>query len=1020
MSSIDVRLLQSPAVLKDGEQVVFPFRKAEALFYYILVKGQATRDELVDLLWGEEDEETARKNLRHAMYKIRKAFDVDIIVSPQKSIVMLNPEIEVTTDLQAFLRDGGTAVDAYNGEFLQGFLLKEGEKFEEWMFRTREHCRDLYLSKLYEKIDECQRKNEPKKIEYYGKLLLDEDPFDERPYRVLMESCGSLGAYHKVIGLYNRLEEMLMRELGIMPDPETKRVYEAVLAKRKLEEMSKGKEKSKGFFYGRSAELETMKAQYAGFSNGHNGRSVLLVGEAGIGKTRLKDRFLELVAGDALFVLQANCYQAEENYPLKPWNQIFSQLAEILPAKGIEVPQFWKNIIVKLFPIFDPEEAPAAVNPVERIDRVKYRLAEDAVLEILKRVSKERKLLLVIEDLHWMDGMSLRLLSFILRNLGGSGVLLVATCRNSYDKRIDEFVAALDREQLLEKIRLVRFTKGEVAEFIEQVLPQHAMTVETKERIYRETEGNAFFLAELLNTVKEKGTIGEISGKAQDILKSRIIDISEDGMKLLYIVSLFFDRVDLELLLAISGKDELELLDALEELQKKYIIREYELDDEICFEFTHHKLREFIYGLQSPARKKILHNRVGQVLEKRLKNDYSDKFIYSRLIYHFTNGGNKLAALKYRIKNLDDYSDFSHELFPVLDDEKMPEEKYVCLNQEESLKHLKDLEEQLMEVKKSGNGWEEIAKLEIAFYHTKGRYCIQEGEYQQGVDAIQKMIEGAEQAGDFAYMLKGYRQMIYYGIQVHNADVMQEYLTKGLLLAEVQHQIKERGILLRLQGLQKLMSESYDEAEETLKQSIHIFEALNKQEDRYALNIAAAYNYMGEIRRYNMKFSSALHFYDKAMEICDEKKVFRGMTLFNTNAGLAAFDMGDYSRAQGYFAKAIKHYQQMDALLGRSTAEGYMALLLVREDKYQEALESLKRAEEYANRLKSPYEMGLIYRMKAEIKGRMANNPDLDKAFGAYLPLTIKDYCDRGIELLSGLKNCYETEILKVLRRDKG
>ncbi len=1018
MSSIVVKLLQSPVVLKEGVQVVFPFRKAEALFYYLLVKGQATRDELAGLLWGEEDEETARKNLRHAMYKIRKAFDMDIIVSPQKSVVMFNHEVKTSTDLHVFLRDDEAAVDAYKGEFLQGFLLKGEEKFEDWMFRTREQYRDLYLAKLYERIEACQRDKETKRIDYYGKLLLEADPFDEKAYQIMIECCGSLGAYHKAAELYNRLAALLEQELGIAPNEETRLIYARVLAGQKLEDAGKGKEKSRAFFYGRSTEFKAMQAQYEGFRSGQKGRSVLLVGEAGVGKTRLKDRFLEYVDGNDVFVLQTNCYQAEESYPLKPWNHIFSLLAELFRTNRIEVPHYWKNIIVKLFPIFDPADIPAGVNPVERIDRVKYRLAEDAVLEILKRASKVRRLLLVVEDLHWMDSMSMRLLGFVLRSLGGSGLLLVATCRNSYGRKMDALITALAKEQLLERIFLERFNKKEVAEFIEQALPQHGLTLETQEQIYHETEGNAFFLAELLNTVKEKGDVGEISGKAQDILKSRIIGISEAGMKLLHIAALFFDKVDLELLLAISGKDELALLDALEELQLKYIIKEYEQGEEIYFEFTHHKLREYIYGLLSTARRKILHNRVGQILEKRLKNDYRDKYIYSKLIYHFSKGGNKLAALKYRIKNLNDYSDFSHELFPVLNEEDMPEG--TSMNQEESLRLLKDLEQQLIEVRKDCGGSEEINGLEIAFYHTKGRFCIQEGEYRQGVDAILKMIACAEKAGDDVYLLKGYRQMIYYGIQVHNTELMQEYITKGLLLAEARHQIKERGILLRLQGLQKLMSQNYEEAEETLKQSIHIFEGLNRQEDRYALNIAAAYNYMGEIRRYNMKFSSALHFYDRAMEICDEKKVFKGMTLFNTNAGLAAFDMGDYNRARDYFARAIRNYQQMDTLLGRSTAEGYMALLLVGEGKYREALESLLRAEEYAKRLKSPYEMGLIYRMKAEIRGRMDHNPGLRKVFAAQLPLTVNEYCDGGIELLSGLKNCYETEILRVLRRDKG
>lgn len=1016
MSSIQVKLLQAPLVLKDGGQIGFPFKKAEALFYYLAVNRQATRDELVNLLWGETDEETARKNLRHAIYMIRKAFGLEIIISPQKSTVLLSPGIEIETDLQSFLEDKESAVESYGGEFLKGFLLKDGDKYEEWMFQCREHYRDLYMSRLYELISRCGAGKESSKLEYYAKLLINEDPLDERPYRLLIESYGSTGAYHKAEELYRRLRHTLEQELGIEPDSKTEKLYRDILARRSLED--KRIDSTRSFFFGRSRELDVIRRHYDSFSMQKDYRSILIVGEAGIGKTRLKERFFESVDISSLYVVKSSCYQAEEDYPLKPWNQVFSVLADIIKEEKIEIPQLWKNIIVRLFPAFDPDIQAAADILTERSDKVKYKVVEDAVLEILKRVCGKRKLVIVFEDLHWMDSSSIRLLSFVLRRLGDSGVMMVAACRNSYDKRVEQFIAAMVKDGLIEKLMLTRFTKDEVGEFIKGLLPEQMLSRELADRIYEETEGNAFFLMEFLNTVKEKGTIGEISSKAQDILKSRIMDISEGGMNLLNIASMFFDRIDLDMLQTISGKDEFELLDILEELQGRYIIKEVENGEDISFEFTHNKLREFIYGLQSPSRKRLLHNRIGQALEKRLKGGFEDKFIYPRLIYHFANGGNKLAALNYRIKSLDEYSDFSHELFPVLYDDVRAEDQ-AFPDQEESIKYLEELEEQLKELKLQEKESHELLALELALYYIKGRYCIQEGEYKLGVQAIGHLLERALETGDYIYILKGCRQMIYYGIQVHNTDLMQEYLEKGIELAGRYDQMKEMGILLRLKGLQRLMTENYEEAEETLKHSIGIFEAFNRQEDRYSLNIAAAYNYIGEIRRYNMKFSEALKYYDRAMNICNEKKIFKGVAVFNTNAGKAAFDMGDYQRAKSYFIKAIKDYNQMDTLLGRSTAEGYMALLLIREARYEEAFSCLLRSEAYAERLKSPYELGLVCRVKAEIKVQMDRNPRLKGIFLVKLPLPVSEYCSQGIVYLSGVRNCYEHEILEVLARNK-
>lgn len=1015
MNSVQVKLLQAPMVLKDGKQVIFPFKKAEALFYYLVVKKQASRDELVDLLWGESDEETAKKNLRHALYMVRKAFNEGIIISPQKSTVLLNPEIIIETDLQEFLEVSENSVEAYGGEFLKGFLVKDGDKYEEWMSQCRDYYRDIYTSKLYERLSQCSKKKENNRVEYYAKLLINEDPLDERPYRILMESYGSIGAYHKAEELYLRLKHILEQELGIAPDNKTEKLHKNNLERRSIEDNKR--DSARGFFYGRSRELDIIRKQFESFGIQKEYKSILIVGEAGIGKTRLKEHFFENVDESSLYIIKASCYQAEEDYPLKPWNQVFSSLAEIIKSEDIEIPQLWKNIIVRIFPAFDPDIEAAAYTLVERTDKVKYKVIEEAVLEILKRVCRKRKLALAFEDLHWMDSTSIRLLSFVLRHLGDSRIIMVATCRNSYEKKVEQFIGAMVKDELVEKLVLSRFTKGEVGEFIKELLPQHQLSKKLQERIYEETEGNAFFLIELLNTVKEKGAIGEISGKAQDILKSRIVDISEEGMKLLSIASMFFDRVDLDILQTISDRDELELLDVLEELQRKYIIREVENGESISFEFTHNKLREFIYGLQSTSRRRILHNRIGQVLEKKLKGGFEDRFLYPSLIYHFSNGGNKLTALKYRIESLDKYSDFSHELFPILYEDDNGEGQ-AHLDQEESIKYLEELEEQLKEIKRQEKESQEILALELALYYIRGRYCIQEGEYDRGVEAVKHLLECAWEIGDYAYALKGCRQMIYYGIQVYNTNLMKEYLSKGIELAGRYNQMNEMGILLRLKGLQKLMTESYDEAEETLKHSIGVFEALNRQEDRYSLNIAAAYNYIGEIRRYNMKFSDALKYYDKAINICDEKKIFRGIAVFNTNAGKAAFDMGDYQRAKSYFIKAINDYNQMDTLMGRSSAEGYMAVLLTREARYEEALLCLKRSEAFSERLKSPYELGLVSRMKAEIKMQMNRNSRLKDLFEEHLPLTVRDYCNEGIEHLKGVRNCYERGILEVLAKN--
>ena len=1019
MIAIKARLLNTPTVQKNDETVAFPFRKAEALFYYLAVKKQATRDELVNILWGDMDEENAKKNLRHAMYKLRKAFDADIIVSPQKSVVILNPDISTDIDLDIFLKDGADDIQSYSGEFLQGFYVKDSEQFEEWMLQYREHIRNLYIHKLYKKIEVGQRGGENIPVEQYSKLLIAQDPFDERAYRTLMRFYAKEGAYSKVINIFHRLSETLDKELGIVPDGETKALYDEIMAARSLQNHGE-KQAVEDFFYGRGRELVKMNQLYGNFINGKSSKALLIVGEAGIGKTKLKDHFLEAVKQDHIFLLESNCYQAEEEYFLKPWNDIFEKLSEFVEKESMDIPLLWKNIISYVFPIFGADSNLASINPVERIDALKYQAAEEAIMGVLKKVCRKKKLVFVFEDIQWMDQMSLSLLSSILLRQQNNHMLLIATCRNGYEERVDKFVTSMVKYECLEKIEIERFNDEEVEEFARQALPTYSWTKELTRKIYEETEGNTFFLVEVINAIKEKGDMGEMSSKMQDIIKSRFIGLSDKGKKLVNIASLFFDRVSLDLLKTLSEKDELEILDVMEELLSRCILKESGESEQISYEFTHQKLREYIYIQQSMARRRILHNRIGKILEEGLHNNQRDRFIYPKLIYHFRNGGNLPEALKYMIKSLDTYFDFSHEQFPILIESSQDGEKFFYINHGEAIRQLQEIELLFNQFHPEEKQTVQLKVLEIAFLHMKGRHQIRQGEYGEGIRCIEKMIEYALKKRDYEYALKGYRQMIYYCIQIHKIQSMKGYLEQGLELASAHSLQKETGILLRLKGLYRIMCGYYDEAEEILKQSIGIFHAINQHEDRYTLNIAAGYNYIGEIHRYNMRFNSALEYYKKAITICEEKKIMRGLTTFYTNSGQAALDMGDYHRSKGYFQKAIQLYNQLDNLWGRSTAEGYLALLLIKDGDYENAYEHLKRAELYAEKLQSPYELGLVFRVKAEIKSAMKKNKRVNQIFGEYLSLDLEEYCSRGIELLKELKESYEVEILKVLQKNKG
>jgi DNA-binding SARP family transcriptional activator/predicted ATPase len=1016
MNSIHVKLLGNPEVYVGNKKIIFPFKKVEALFYYLVVNKRASRDELVSLLWGDIEEEISKKNLRNAIYRIRKTFDIDVLYSPSRSLIMINSDVDITSDVDCFKNEGEKWREKYSEEFLKGFSVKDAQGFEEWMIFKREEYRNLYISSLYSKIKEDIEKGDYDSGELTARRLIAVDEFDERAYRVLMKLCIKKRNLNKAIEVFNKLTEKLKSDMGILPDSKTTELYKKVINLKNSSETGI-KALHEEFFYGRHKELNILKESCKNFINNKPYKSAIILGEAGIGKTRIKERLIKDILKNDVYLFETSCYQAEKEYILKPWNAIFLKLAEVIKEDKIEVPEVSGSIVSYLFPSLYTESLRLNLDFKDNIESIRYQASEEAVANIIKNVSNTKKVVFIIEDLQWIDSMSLSMLNNLILHGDNTNIFFIVTCRDGYGRDVDRFITTLIKYNKIEKVILRRFSNDEVREFVIEALPEHEIPLEISGRIYEETEGNTFFILEYLSSIKENRDINIMSSKAQDILKSRFLDISTEARKLLDIVSLFFNAAPLDILRELSGKDELGIIDIFEELESRSIIVEIDEDEEISFRFTHQKLRDYIYGQQSTAKKRLLHNRIGKILEKKLKNNKSDVILFSNLIFHFLRGGNKLAALKYSIRNLCFYLDLSHELFPVAYDINIEEQKNLHISTEETVKQLNSIEKLINGLKGMETDVQNLYECEMAFLHMKGRFLIREGEYEKGVSCIRMLIEISLEQNQVDYLLKGYRQMINYCIQVHSTGLMKEYLDKALDISKKIGNHYETGTILRLKGLNKIMIGEKQEAEQLLKESIEIFNSISKSGDKYYLNIAGAYNYIGEIRRHDMKFSSALKYYDKAIAACEGKNTLTGLTVFYANAGQAAFEMGDYLTSEQYFEKALKTYEYLESSWGRSIAEGYKALLKVKEGNFNMALSHLKRADYFSEKMKSPHEMGIIYRVKAEIRLLMERNSMANNTFKDYVNLDVISYCDKGIELLENSGEEYEVDILKVIKR---
>ncbi|MGE5677995.1 MAG: AAA family ATPase, partial [Pseudomonadota bacterium] len=847
--------------------------------------------------------------------------------------------------------------------------------------------------------------------------LIGVDEYNEEIYRELIDIYSQQGKYGKCTEVYNELSELLSQELSILPDEKTAEAYEKALSERNSS-AAVGRLQDNSFMFGRERELKLLSEKLLDLTKRKRVASVVVTGEAGIGKSMLMREAVRYADSGKLHIINTICYKAEEGYALKPWNAVFEELGKLIREKAIILPANLVRIVGCIFPTFSNQCTD--IYDFSNLGILQYQVAEKAIVDIIRKVSEKISLVICFDDIQWMDDMSLSLLrNCIYQNFSGS-FLGIMTCRNEYSKKIENQINELLANGFLEKIHLERFDEAETREFSRRYLPKYSFSEALDATIMKETEGNPFFLVEFLNGLKEGNIKYQLTAKMKDIISGRIMNVSEEGRKILNIASLFFDRITFEDLQEISGKSEDELSDLLEELQERCLIKEFADGADVWFCFTHQKLMEYTYYSISASKRKILHNRIAGQIEKKLENCKTDTLLYSKLIHHYENAGNRLMALKYRLKELNEYIHVSHELFPILERGDIQDKKCFYLTKEYTAKCMQEIKKMFDVVRGSAEGDKsELQQYEMQFMYIEGRNAIRLGEYSLGLEKINEMIRRARQLGEYQFALQGYRSIIYYGINTFRLDEM----SKNLIFAkEISNKYSDSENLLlleRLEGVLEIMRGNLEAGEALMNKVISTLEQLPNQE-RYILIVAGSYSYLGEIRKKQKRYREALEYYEKGIELCKQSSLANIATIFYANGTQVAYHMKDRELAMDYFEHAVKVYRQYDYPWGKTSAFGYAALCRLEGGRYEECLELTRTADENAQSMKNPVDLGVVCLVKARMAYEASQNTRAATAFRHYAGTDAEYYCRKGLDIMEGIALSNEREAILELLKELG
>jgi DNA-binding CsgD family transcriptional regulator/tetratricopeptide (TPR) repeat protein len=361
---------------------------------------------------------------------------------------------------------------------------------------------------------------------------------------------------------------------------------------------------------GRGAEVARLRAAIEQAAAGQPA-TVLVAGEAGIGKTRLVTEAAGYAAGLGVVALAGGCLDVGEGVlAYAPVVEALRPLAGLLgPAELERVLGGARDELARLVPELGPRDAAGPGGPLAPSQLFELLLA------MLHRIAERTPVLLVVEDLHWADQSTRDLLAFLVRNLR-AGVALVLTCRSDELRPghpLRPFLAELDRGGRAERLELGRLGGREVTELIAGILGEPPAPGLDREILAR-SEGNPFFAEELL-AARREGT--RLPAALRDLLLARVDALTEPAQRVLAAAAVAGSRVDHELLAAVTGQDDGQLVPLLREAVARHLLAVHEGNS--GYVFRHALVQEAVYGELLPAQRGPLHAAYARALDRRIE-----------------------------------------------------------------------------------------------------------------------------------------------------------------------------------------------------------------------------------------------------------------------------------------------------------------------------------------------------------------------------------------------------------------
>ncbi|HEY9084822.1 MAG TPA: AAA family ATPase [Candidatus Tyrphobacter sp.] len=618
---LEVGFFGQPRFAVDGSpfRLSVPPKALLILAHLLLHRGTAvSRDALSFTIWPDESEDEARSKLRKYLYRLTKALPADgACLHADGDTLVWNDGHALRFDVADFedaLATGryDDAIASYSGDLLEGY-------YDDWILARRERYRAEFFAALDDRLLAARRTRDLAKAQAYARRILAADPWREDVVRALMslkyETGDRVGALH----IFDEFAVRAREEMDVDPMSDTTALRDAIVRGTVplYDDAARGDARDSRVhsafpLAGRDAELRALRQAWARAARCRGG-TVIISGEAGIGKTRLAREIAVIAQSEGARILWG---------VTQPGGRPYDAIAEAIEQSvglfaSLELERPWLDALAALVPSLRDVVGAGIPLPIAP-EREQHRLI-DAIVHAVTAIATSRPTVLVLEDVQWASTASSLAIERLVGAAAGTSLLVILTHRDDEagPTAFSRIRGRLGVEARIELLPLGRLQPEAIREFVGAARAGTA-TEEELGRIERLIGGNPLLIMSALDA-----DLGAEAGAlpAAHVLLRRFAALSEETTHFAEFAAIMGSRFEFDDVREAAACSERDAFDAVNALMDARIVEERPAAGTLAFRFSHALLRDALYQRLDDRVRRHRHDRIARVLERLYADD---------------------------------------------------------------------------------------------------------------------------------------------------------------------------------------------------------------------------------------------------------------------------------------------------------------------------------------------------------------------------------------------------------------